>query len=333
MSMKQILERSRLVITVVVLFFMLVAAQPLQAILGQDTADAATQSGQGLEISPPLIEFTTDPGKTVSVSIKLRNITDSPLVARARIDDFLAQGEEGLPKLLLDEDAAETSPYSFKPWVSSIPAVSLAPKQQKAIQVTFNVPGDASPGGHYGVIRFTAAAPEVEQTGVALAASIGTLVLINVSGDVKTAATIEQFFVSQNAGGKPSSFFEQGPLTFVERIKNTGNVHIKPVGEVKINNSFGKNVATLQVNEKNGNVLPASVRRFEQTMDKKLLFGRYTAQANLFYGDGQTLTQTISFWVIPYKLIALAIGALVLAVFLIRRYNRAIVKKANKKRK
>lgn len=331
MSMRRIFERSRLLVPVLALLVLFVMPLTMQVVRGQ--SQTAGQSGQGLEISPPLLDFKTDPGKTVTANIKLRNITDSTLIAKARIDDFVAQGEEGLPKLLIDQKSGESSPYSFKPWVRSIAPLTIASKQQKTIQVVFDVPQDAAPGGHYGVVRFTAAAPEVEDTGVSLSASIGTLVLINVSGDVKESATIEQFFVSHNAGGKPSSFFEQGPLTFVERIKNTGNVHVKPVGEVKVSNTFGKNIATLQVNPKNGNVLPASIRRFEQTMNKKLLFGRYTAETNLFYGNNQTLKQKISFWVIPYKLIALAIGVVILLIFLIRRYNSHIVKKAAKKNK
>lgn len=318
----------RALLLAVTIFAVAFVAVPLSVVHGQA---GTAQLGQGLEISPPLIEFNTDPGQTVTANIKLRNITDSTLVARARIDDFVAQGEEGLPKLLLDEKAGETSPYSFKSWVNTIPPQTIAPKQQVTIPVTFVVPKDAGPGGHYGVVRFTAAAPEVEDTGVSLSASIGSLVLINVSGNVTTSAKIEEFFVSQN--NKQSSFFEQGPLNFVERISNTGNVHIKPTGEVKVKNTLGRNIATLQVNEKNGNVLPASIRRFEQTLSNKFLFGRYTAEANLFYGDNQTLNQTISFWVIPYKLIALIIGLIVLAVFLVRRYNSHIVKKATKRSK
>lgn len=322
------LLRHRALWVVLVISATLFIALPMAKVDGQA---GSTQQGQGLEISPPLIEFSTDPGQTVTANIKLRNITDSPLVARARIDDFVAQGEEGLPKLLLDAKEGEESPYSFKPWVSAIGARTIAPKQQVTVPVVITVPLDANPGGHYGVIRFTAAAPEVEDTGVSLSASIGSLVLINVSGDVVQSASIEEFFVSQN--DKKGSFFEQSPLTFVERINNTGNVHVKPTGEVKVTNTFGKHVATLQVNEKNGNVLPASIRRFEQTLTKKFLFGRYSAEANLFYGDNQTLNQKITFWVIPYKLIALAIGMVALLVVFIRRYNSHIVKKANKKRK
>ncbi|MCB9823027.1 hypothetical protein H6800_02025 [Candidatus Nomurabacteria bacterium] len=289
----------------------------------------SNQLGQGLEISPPLLKVDADPGQTVTATIKLRNITDSTLIASANINDFIAQGEEGLPKLLLDE-TADTSSYGIKTWVNNIEDLTIAPKEQQVVEVVMNVPANASPGGHYGVIRFSAAAPEVKDTGVSLSASIGSLVLVKVSGDIQESATVEQFGVSKN--DKSGSFFESGPLTIFERIKNTGNVHFQPTGTVTVKNFRGTEIAKLKVNQNGGNVLPDSVRKFEQELNKSNLFGRYTATMDISYGNNQRLTKDTSFWVIPYRLIAMIIGAVVLAVILIKRYNKHIIKKANNKR-
>lgn len=288
----------------------------------------AQQAGQGLEISPPVVELNVDPGKTVEFEIRIRNIITEDLIARANITDFVAEGEEGQPKLLLDEDA-EPSPYSFKEWVEELPELRLAPQEAKAAKITLNVPQNASPGGHYGVVRYTGTAPDIDATGVALSASIGTLVLINVSGDVVTKANIDEFFSLQN--GKRKSFFETGPVTFVERIKNEGSVHVKPLGTLRITNMFNKEVAVLSVNEKGGNILPQSTRKFEQTLEKSRLFGRYNVEANIQY-SGQNLSGTMTFWVIPYKLIAIVLGIIIILIAILRvvlkRYNRMIVRKA-----
>lgn len=306
----------------------LVLAAVLVAI-GLGTA-VAQQAGQGLEISPPLVEVNTDPGKTVKFDIRIRNITNGALIAKPQINDFVAQGEEGQPKLLLGEDSQEPSPYSIKGWVAALADFTIAPQQQKTINVTLNVPQDASPGGHYGVVRFTAVPPELEGTGVSLSASVGSLVLIRVSGDIVDKASFAEFYTAQN--GEKKSFFENGPVTFVERIKNEGNVHFKPIGTIRITNIFGKEVRVLSVNEKGGNVLPASVRRFEQTLDKKWLFGRYQAEANVQY-NGKNLSRTISFWVIPYKLLAIIVGVLLLLFVAVRqglkRYVQRAVRKAS----
>lgn len=284
--------------------------------------------GQGLEISPPLADLKADPGQVVKVDLKIRNVTTQTLVVSSEVNDFTAGGEDGQPKLLLEE--GEKSPFSVKDWISTIPQVTLKSGEQQPVSITLNVPANASPGGHYGVVRFTGTPPGLDGTGVSLSASIGQLILVNVSGDINESAKIAEIYVSHN--NKRSSLFEYGPLTLTERIQNTGNIHIKPTGTIRVTNMFGKETASFSLNEKGGNVLPQSIRKFEQTLNKKLLFGRYTVQVDTVYGaDNKIVTDSTTFWVIPYKLIAIAIGLIVLIIFLAKRYNRYIVKRAGKK--
>lgn len=210
------------------------------------------------------------------------------------------------------------------------------------MSVTINVPDDASPGGHYGVIRFTGTPPNLEGQGVSLSASLGSLIFLSVSGDVTENLSLEEFSVNKN--GKSGTFFESLPLNFVERIKNDGNVHEQPGGSIVITNMFNKTVATFSYNPSARYILPASTRKFEQPLDKsvvanKRLFGKYTATLNVTYGEGnnKTATSTITFWVIPWKLIVGVIAALVIGFFAvrfaIRRYNRYIVGRSHKHRR
>lgn len=308
----------------------LLAACSVVAILCMPAASFAQNSGsgQGLEIAPPLLSLTADRGQVLHSEMRLRNVTTQTLVVQAQYNDFVAGGEEGQPKLLLKGN--EQSPYSIKDWLSTIEALTLAPQEQRTIDVTVTVPKNAAPGGHYGVIRFTGAAPETDQTTVSLSASVGTLMLVTVSGNVKEAAQIAEIYTSQN--GKKRSMFEYGPVTISTRVQNTGNVHFQPTGTVTVTNMFGKRVSNFQLNQTKGNVLPQSTRRFDVTLNKKLLFGRYKVMADVVYGkDNTIISKSMSFWVIPYKLIAICLAVLALLIFLIRRYNRLIVKKAQGK--
>lgn len=293
------------------------------------TAATAVPAGQGIEISPPLVEKSVDPGQTITFDIRLRNITTSSLITTGTVEDFVAAGEDGRPKLLLDAKA-EPSPYSFRPWVKDIPRLSLVSQEAKVATITIAVPKDASPGGHYGVIRFSATPPELEGTGVSLSASIGTLVLLNVSGNVVSKASIAELYALQNE--RKSSFFEKGPIVLGIRIKNEGNVHIKPTGTLRVTGTFGNEVAVLPFNPNGGNILPQSIRRFEQQIKQTSLFGRYSVKADVQY-NGQVMTKTMSFWVIPYKPIAIVLGLLILLVAAsrvgIKKYNRYIISKAN----
>jgi uncharacterized protein YjhX (UPF0386 family) len=194
-------------------------------------------------------------------------------------------------------------------------------------------------------VRFTATPPELEGTGVALSASIGTLMLLKVSGPVVDKLSLAEFTTGTlpvtNDGTKKTAFtkkgfFEYGPVGFLVRLKNEGTVHQKAKGTIEVTNSFGKKVATVKVNERGGNVLPDSIRRFEEKLNEKKLFGRYTAKLSLTYANSQKLEKTVNFWVIPWKLILLVLIGLVIVGFLlrigIRRYNEHIIKQARKRR-
>lgn len=300
---------------------------------------SAAEAGQAFSISPPLIELNADPGDNTKATIKFTNISGEELLVKTQFNDFGAKNETGEPNIIF-EDNADTGRFSLRQWITSPEPFRIASQETKTVEFPINVPEDAEPGGHYAVIRFTGTSPELEESGVALTASIGSLVLMRVSGDIKEQASVADFFTA-TPQYENSSFFEYAPVTFVERIRNLGNIHVKPTGTVKISNMFGNEVATLKVNgspddanDSPRSVLPNSIRRFDQKLDNGWMFGRYQAELNLSYGQepGKQLVSTTNFWVIPYKLLLLAVAILVGLFFLLRfavkKYNTHIIKKA-----
>ncbi len=207
--------------------------------------------------------------------------------------------------------------------------------------VTIRVPADAAPGGYYAVVRFTASPPGLDGTGVSLSASLGTLILLRVNGDAKEAMKIEEFSATKN--GEKKWLFESAPITFLTRVKNQGSSHEQPSGQAAIKDIFGNPVANVNINLTQSNILPGSIRRFEQPLDSstignRILFGRYTADLKLSYGtQGQTLTSSTSFWVIPYRLIGFALILIVIAIIIIRialkRYTERVVANSRGRRR
>jgi hypothetical protein len=298
-------------------------------------------TGQALEIAPPVVTISANPGQTITTQISLRDVSTSKLIVTGQVNDFVAGGEDGTPKILFNDNEGENNPYSLKSWISPLPQLLLEPRQIKNLPVTIKVPSTASPGGYYAVVRFTATPPELESTGVSLSASLGALILVRVNGAVAESMEIAEFSI--NSRGKTGSLFERTPLEFVERIKNTGNIHDMPTGQVSITDMFGKKVATVNVNLPPRNILPQSIRKFTQPLDSsvignKILFGKYTAELRVVYGaDKKVITSNLTFWVIPYTLIGIGIAALVIGFFtlrfLIRRYNSHIISKAHHSRR
>lgn len=329
--MKERITDTIRVMTVLVVSFAVISPSALAAPAASKTPAPGSQ-GQALEIAPPVIYLTANPGQTITTQIFLRDISSGDLIVTGQTNDFVASGEDGTPKVILNDDS--NNPYSLKSWVVPPASLNLVPHEIKTMNITVNVPANASPGGHYGVIRFTATPPSLKDTGVSLSASLGSLVLLTVNGNIRHDLVLKDFSVSH--GGTTGTLFESGPVSFTERLQNTGNVHEQPSGEISVTNMFNKPVGSVGINHPPKNILPSSTRKFEQALDSsvignKKLFGRYKASLKITY-DKKTLTATKTFWVIPYRLIIILALLLVAAFFalraLLKRYNRRVIEKA-----
>jgi hypothetical protein len=167
--------------------------------------------------------------------------------------------------------------------------------------------------------------------------------LIKVNGDVKQDMSTSEIGASLTPGGKNNVLFESTPIYLFERIRNNGNIHEQPTGQLTITDMFGKKVAVVNVNIETKNVLPNSIRRFEQKFDKsvignKMLFGKYDVKMKLSYGsDAKILTSSFSFWVIPYRLIGIVLLIIIVGFvtlrFGLKRYNAHIIKQAHRSRR
>ena len=286
-------------------------------------------AAQGIEISPALVDLNAERGQTYTVKLKVTNVTAATLVYTSEVNDFTSKDESGAPQILIGENLPTSA--SVVDWVTTEQEFTLQSRESRTIVASITIPDDAEPGGHYGAIRFSGRTPELQETGVGLSASAGMLMLIRVSGDINESANVASFFTAN--GDTQSFFFETSPVKFVTRIKNDGNIHVKPIGSIELRDMFGNIVSTIPVNDSKSNVLPNSIRKFENEYKSDWMFGLYTANLTLGYGTtGQAITNSITFWVIPYKLVLIVLLALVTLVFIVRRllkvYNRRIIEKA-----
>jgi hypothetical protein len=269
-----------------------------------------------ISISPVTYNLTANPGDTLRQVIKVRN--DAAVTQQVSIDvqNFTAVGEEGQVGLT-DE---ETS-FSLAKWIE-FEKSTFELGSGKEVQVPFliRVPGNAEPGGHYAsVFAHLGAANPGDVSGSSIGQKIASLVLLRVAGTVKEQAAVESFSVGEFEAGQS--------VPFDVRIRNQGSVHIRPQGFVTVNDTFGNKVADVAIDE--NNVLPDAVRRLEATWDKPGFMGRYTANALMYYGDAnQQLTATTTFWIIPWKQLAIYGGAALLVLVVLwfgrRRIGRSL---------
>lgn len=298
---------------------------------------AQQSSSNGFLVSPVREELVVDQGKSETVELTVENATNAAMTAKAIVNDFEPSTDEsGQPRILLDENAS-VSGNSFKTIVSPISNFTLGPRERKTVPVRITVPANASSGGYYGAIRFINDAGG-QDNNVALAASVGTIFLVTVPGDVKESLELVEFTAAKD-GSTGRFFVGTGQISLITRLRNTGNVHVKPFGRVQVADRSGKVIEDYEFNltEPRANVLPNSTRKFEDKLTKSYGFGKYTATANLGYGDGGNLiTAKTTFWVVPaWVFIVLGIALVGLAVggFLIyRRFSGPSKHKAKSRR-
>lgn len=317
----------------------------LAIIFSASTAFAATKqpvtatpqsTGNALKVSPVRNDLEIKPGSSQTIDIFVQNMTAGSTKLRAIINDFVAgKDENGTPNIILDADQAAPS-HSLKQYVEPIADFTLQPNEQKDIKVKVTIPATVAAGGYFGAVRFAPASANSDQN-VTLSASVGSLLLVKVPGDIKEDLTVASFDVRKD--DKAASFFTSGKnLKSVVRFQNKGDVQEAPFGKVILKKG-DKTLASYEINnlQPRGNVLPDSIRRFSVDLSHVGSFGKYKVEGNFGYGSkGQLITTSQTFYVVPVSVIVVTITVIVLillAIFVLPRmikdYNRRVVQKAS----
>jgi len=283
---------------------------------------SAQISGDGLTISPPILDLETKPGETYNQIIKITNPTNNLIEVYPQVMNFRASGEGGEPAFYPATE--EEANFSLAQWIKfNQSKVALTPEQVVEFNYSIEVPADAEAGGHYGVIFFATQPPKAEedQSQISISSMIGSLILAKVPGTIIEKGFLESF--------KANRIYLKLPATFQVRISNLGNVHFKPRGDITIKGMFGGESDKIQLNQARGNVLPDSIRKFEEKWNpEKIIIGRYTADLRVVYGESEkTLDGQVVFWVLPLWFL-LALGGLILLIVILI----IIIKKKRKNR-
>jgi len=267
------------------------------------------QTAIGLSAIPPRLEVTIKADGAVSQVIKVRNESKEERTISTEVRDFIVTDNIGTPTILSDVDNSNNR-WAASSWIQVSPStVKLKPGETKNLTLTILPPKNALPGGHYAmIVHRPDKSSSLNSTGASIQANVGTLVYITIPGNIKQNAIIEKFTAP--------SFSEFGPIDFQTTVKNSSDIHIQPVGAITIKNWFGGKTA--QLNLEPTNIFPYTTRDFQNTLNKKWLFGRYSANFNAIYGtNGGLISATLFFWVIPWRLLILIGAAIAIIITLV----------------
>jgi hypothetical protein len=327
-------------------------APPASTSLGGPTGDLRLTS------SPLPINLKTTPGTSVTATLRVKNDGLQAENIKVSLMKFKANPQTGVP-MLSDREPGD----DYFDWVTfSEPTFILPVNEWKTLTATFNVPTTASFGYYYAIVfsRAEELLPTEGQKTV-IQGGMATLVLLEVQvPNAKREIKVTDFSVDKQ-------MFEFLPAAFSVKLRNTGNVHVVPRGNIFLSRGGQKDIAILDINPNLGSILPNSPRNFQpewsdgfpvylpkiqdgkavldakgnQAMKlkwdfkdaSKLRFGKYTAKMLLVYDDGQRdvpLEATVSFWIVPWRVIWYVLLALFIPAFLVYVYMKWRMKKMRK---
>lgn len=315
---------------------------------------AQDTSGSGLRISPTRTDLSLVPGDSREVTHNITNVTQGAVSVETVLRDFESDGVTNQPQFFADDNAV--SQYSLREFVEVPEGFDLEPGEEKEVTFTVSVSENAAPGAYFGSIEYRAS-PQ-GQTGdgqVALVASVGSLVLLEVPGDIteKIEITDVKAYIRSNEELKSGTIFTKKPDVIGITINNLGNGFSQPFGKVQVTDWRDNDVFEYELNDgpPRQNILPESSRRFEEdfvnveistvngeqvtTESSPVTWpGRYTIKGSISHGSsGALFNVSGTFWYLPLWFIALVIGFLVALGLLVWFMYRKYITKTTKRRK
>jgi len=284
----------------------------------QTFAASTNNAANTLKVSPVRRDVEINPGESKKIQTTVTNLTSTSITVRPIENDFISGDDRGTPALILDEN--EYAPtHSLKRFMGPLDNVTIPANSAKTVDLAITVPKNAQAGGYFGAIRFAPIAPGGGGQ-VNLSASVASLILAKISGDIPEKLNLTQFTIQQN--GRSSELFgNPDNLQVSAGFRNDGGVQEGPFGKISVLQDDKKIIYEADFNNKDPRdvVLPDSTRRWDIPLKNIGELGHYTVNATFTYGKvNQTINVTKSFWVIPQMtIIAVVIGIILIMILLI----------------
>lgn len=312
------------------------------------TTPSPTPTGNfNLQVSPSPLVATVKPGVKSHIELKVHNQGTGTEYLQIEPRNFTFDSKTG--KVNLEDTISPT----FSKWISfSAQKFTVLSDQTFTEQVILNVPKDAGFSYSFALVVSRQNNPTPQAGSRAVNGSLAVFSLINIDRPGATSnLKITDFSTSKKV-------YDYLPATISIRFENTGNTITQPSGNIFIERGghSAAPLATLDVNPTQGYILSGTQRTvtaswsdgfpvYKTTTDSsgkttkhlvwnwgdlsKLRIGRYTAHLVAVYNQGGRdvpIEGTVSFWVIPWKILLVALLVVLLILFAVFMMVRSIIR-------
>ncbi len=270
-------------------------------------------------VGPGKIEIELNPGESKTIEMTVTNRMGDTRAFQFAVEDAAGGRSADQAVVLLGSDRG---PYTLRDYVHfPVTRFELDHMERVRVPVTITLPADAEPGGRYGSVLVSTVSRKADTStengatpSSAIISRIGTLFFVTTPGDVATEGELIDFSTVPS-----TKFFWNGPINFALLFENTGSIHLNPYGHISLSNMIGEEVGFVELDP--WFALPQSLRTREVSWTRELLIGRYTATAFINRGYDNIVDEaTVTFWVIPWKMLLLLLSGLFVFFLLLRLF-------------
>lgn len=280
---------------------------------------APSASAASLAVTPSIIDLKAEVRDILKESLTLTNNTARKLNVYAFVNNIAIQGGK---QEFLDPSRADQS-SSLANWIMIRRGViELLPGEKKNIDFSIEVNLRAEPGMYHALISFADASTR-DEAEARMAGAPSLTINLEVPEDIKERLQLKSFAPTK-------IFFPRFPVTFLYELENIGNRPISFSGEIRIYDRQGLEITSIPINNASAVIDPQANlklashwqgpepgnRLLAQVVGGFKGIGRYKAFLDLAYGSKErgTLQDTLFFWVIPWPLLLVVFGALLVLV-------------------
>lgn len=279
------------------------------------------QGALSIGVAPTSKTLKLTPGEVYSDEIVYWNLAEQTGTYKVYISAFQQiENQPGTAIILTPEDDAK-APYSASKWVTvENDTISLVPNKNSKLKYSITVPQDVTEGEYY-VEIFLISENDAQPGGTAAFTNLaaGTPILIQIGEDFIENAELLKFIADKK-------FYEKIDVFFLTRIKNIGDTHINPTGEIVVENIFKQEVARIPFNKNSQSLLRDTTGDFEDSWKQQsylspnnaIALGPLTATLVTTYRTFQpgfaVLNAQTTFWVFPWKIILIILTIIILLI-------------------
>lgn len=291
---------------------------------------SAQENSLSVGVSPTSEKITLNQGEEYPGEIVFWNLSETTTTYKVTVRGF--KQAENMPgtAVILTEEEDEQALYSASSWFTlDKTEVELVPNKNVKVSYTINVPTDATEGEYTAEVFLLSEEEDTDKQGTYASTVLGSGVpiLIKIGDEYIESAELLSFVADKK-------MYEYPDVIFSTKIKNLGNTHISPMGEISITNIFGQEVDRVKFNESNQSLLRENSGIYEDewynkallSEDNELMVGPMKANLVATYrsispGFAPLMAET-TFWIVPWKILLGILLAIVLLILLLKKKKK-----------